>query len=137
VLLIGLWVRSYYCFDYGGTGIVDDAGFLVESAQGAVATIYHGNLQETLSWPSWCLESLPADPGDRATGDQRESATDGFRLQTLGHRFRIVVPHWFVILAVALIGSAPWIHLRFSLRTLLIATTLIAFLLGLVVWSSR
>ena len=40
----------------------------------------------------------------------------------------------FAILAAA--ATAPWIR-RFSLRSLLIATTLVAIVLGLVVWLAR
>lgn len=50
------------------------------------------------------------------------------------------IPHWF--LALLLIGLAylpwlPWKPLRFSVRTLLIVTTLVAVVLGLVVWMTR
>jgi hypothetical protein len=49
----------------------------------------------------------------------------------------ILVPFWFLIgLALALSG-APWLKWssRFSIRTLLIAMTLVAIVLGLIVWS--
>jgi hypothetical protein len=48
------------------------------------------------------------------------------------------VPDWFGSLVIAFIATMPWIHWsrKFSLRTLLIATTLVAVVLGLVVWSS-
>ena len=48
------------------------------------------------------------------------------------------VPHWFLIIPLGIIAVTPvtpWTRLKFSLRTLLIATTLIAVLLGLVMWS--
>ena len=41
-----------------------------------------------------------------------------------------------VILSVA-IASASWLSWHFSLRTLLIATTLVAVVLGIIVWVSR
>jgi hypothetical protein len=47
------------------------------------------------------------------------------------------VPHWFLVLATIGLSALPWLRLRFSLRTLLIATTLVAVVLGLVVWASR
>jgi hypothetical protein len=49
-----------------------------------------------------------------------------------------VVPYWLLTVIVASFTAAPWIRSRwtFSLRTLLIATTLIAVLLGLVAWVS-
>jgi hypothetical protein len=41
-----------------------------------------------------------------------------------------------VVLAASFVGL-PWFRYRFSLRTLLIATTLIAMVLGLIVWAVR
>jgi hypothetical protein len=51
---------------------------------------------------------------------------------------KIVVPFWLPVLATGATGAAacvPWIRWRFSLRTLLIATTLVAVALGVVVIS--
>jgi hypothetical protein len=45
------------------------------------------------------------------------------------------IPVWFAILTTATLASAPWLRWRFSLRTLLIATTLVAVVLSLIVWS--
>ena len=51
----------------------------------------------------------------------------------------VQVPHWFLLGIVATLAPVPWIHWskRFSLRTLLIATTLVAVVLGLVVYAAR
>jgi hypothetical protein len=60
------------------------------------------------------------------------------------HWFRVVykfgqtvvyVPHWFLVLVSAMLATAPWIRWskQFSLRTSLIAMTLFAVALGLVV----
>ena len=45
-------------------------------------------------------------------------------------------PYWSLILFAVVLSSASWLPLkfRFSLRTLLIVTTLVALLLGLFVW---
>ncbi len=48
-----------------------------------------------------------------------------------------VVPYWFPFAATASIAASPWIGLRFSLRTLPIATTLAAVLLGAIVYAVR
>jgi len=42
------------------------------------------------------------------------------------------IPYWFCLLIAAAIGAVPWIRIRwsFSLRTMLIAVTLIAALIG-------
>jgi uncharacterized membrane protein YbaN (DUF454 family) len=41
-------------------------------------------------------------------------------------------PYWFALLMSATLAAVPWFRWRFSLRTLLVAMTLIAALLGLV-----
>jgi hypothetical protein len=52
-------------------------------------------------------------------------------------------PHWFPVLVIGIVGMLPWIYNRpwlphrFSLRTLLIATTLVAVVLGLIVAFGR
>ena len=47
------------------------------------------------------------------------------------------VPHWFLVLAAIGMGALSWLRPRFSLRTLLIATTLVAVVLGLIVYAVR
>jgi hypothetical protein len=49
----------------------------------------------------------------------------------------LVVPHWVIVIVTASMMAAPWLRWRFSLRTLLIATTLVAVVLGAAVWASR
>jgi hypothetical protein len=49
-----------------------------------------------------------------------------------------IIPHWFPTLLFAAFAALPWLPFkRFSLRTLLIATTLIAVVLGIIVWVAR
>jgi hypothetical protein len=60
----------------------------------------------------------------------------GFAFQHNDTATSIQLPYWFVVLTFGSIAVVPWILWRFSLRTLLIATTLIAAVLGLIiVWS--
>ena len=47
------------------------------------------------------------------------------------------VPHWFVGIGMIGVAAAPWFRWRFTLRTLLIATTLVAVALGLIVYVVR
>jgi hypothetical protein len=48
----------------------------------------------------------------------------------------LIVPHWFGVIVLGIIAALSWTtrSSRFSLRTLLIATTLVAVGLGLIVW---
>jgi hypothetical protein len=64
----------------------------------------------------------------------------GFRRTDGLHYPGYLAPYWFVMLVVAMFGSLPWFiqrKWRFTLRTLLIATTLVAVVLGLIVWAVR
>jgi hypothetical protein len=49
----------------------------------------------------------------------------------------VIVPDWFFIGVAAALSAAPWVRWsnQFSLRTLLITITLVAVVLGLIVWS--
>ncbi len=52
----------------------------------------------------------------------------------------VAAPDWLPAIIVALVGGAPWVSSypwskRFGLRTLLIAMTLVAVGLGLIVWA--
>jgi hypothetical protein len=54
-------------------------------------------------------------------------------------RWQVNIPYAIPVLVSAALAVPPWIRWRwkFSLRTLLITTTLIAAVLGLVVWAGR
>jgi hypothetical protein len=47
------------------------------------------------------------------------------------------VPYWFASSLSILLATLPWFYWRFSLRTLLIGTTLVAVVLGLIVYAIR
>ena len=48
----------------------------------------------------------------------------------------VIVPFWMAVLSTGSLATAPWVRWskRFRVRTLLIATTLVAVVLGLIVW---
>jgi hypothetical protein len=57
-----------------------------------------------------------------------------FEWQLTAKDTRIRVPHWYIAPLFAALAWVPWIHWsrRFSLRTLLIATALVAVGLGVI-----
>jgi hypothetical protein len=72
------------------------------------------------------------------------AAKDDLLVYRYGSRFNFgrlrggfYVPHWTLALIACLLAAASWLPGRFSLRTLLIATTLVAISLGLVAWALR
>ena len=57
-----------------------------------------------------------------------------FEGPTLGDVLPARLPFVIPVVVAAGLTSLPWFPFRFSLRTLLIATTLVAVVLGLIVW---
>lgn len=45
-----------------------------------------------------------------------------------------VIPYWPLVVVATLLAAVCWMPGRFSLRTLLVATTLVAVVLGMAVW---
>jgi hypothetical protein len=131
VLFVVLWVRSYWRVD-GLTA--RDAG------RELVLFVEHGDFGASYDGlPKWSRLDLRWDSG---------SANPGFHMPGLagfyygahpaGNRYTLLLlPLWFVALVAAIIGMLPWRRFRFTLRTLLLAMTAIAALLGLVAWSIR
>ena len=125
VLLIVLWVRSYWCADL----------LIVSQMQGVVST--HGavrvcgfNLDSPT--PQWMI-SFPETLEGATSADY---SIFGFSYSQSPSSLleRIRVPYWFFVFLSVVAGTTPWLRFRFTLRTLLIAMTLVAVVLGLIVW---
>ena len=120
VLLIVLWVRSYSTIDC-----------LSKSMSGQEIGLISINGRITLA--SW----YGATP-DRAISLSHAPVSHyagyiGFVLKQAS--FKTTLAHPISLMAVCLLAALPWPRRsnRFSLRTLLIATTLVAVVLGLIV----
>ena len=148
VLLIVLWVRSYEGVDSRSFLGPYNRRLLLVSLCGEVGiTSIHGMRDRSLS-PRKLLEweKSPHYPYSRInrsgfrhlTGRQPPYRAD-FRWNTIGSRWYISVPYWFLTLCAVVLGAAAWIRpsRRFSLRTLLIASTLSAILMAIIVAAIR
>jgi hypothetical protein len=60
-----------------------------------------------------------------------------FDFATLSFDAAKSAPLWCPVLSLAASAAIPWLRWRFSLRTLLIATTLVAFVLGAIVYAAK
>jgi hypothetical protein len=72
--------------------------------------------------------------------DQAPLSYVGIRWQNLPPLNLFAIRYWSAVTLSAALAILPWLswlRWRFSLRTLLIATTLIAVVLGLVVYASQ
>jgi hypothetical protein len=98
---------------------------------------------EVLHPTKWSFESAIADTEPSILGAKysfwafKYAPPEPTSLNTLAAEY--FVPSWFVILVTAILSGASWLpwSKRFTLRTLLIATTLVAVVLGLIVYAVR
>ncbi len=128
VLLVVLWVRSYSLGEYLYIPFGNAQGVWVRTARGHI--IYKREaVDHQIAWQfyphssEWYLQMLlPRDSGIFGNWSlDSHTAT---------------IPLYFPSLAAAILAAIPWLLTvrRFSLRTLLIATTLVAVGLGLIMW---
>jgi hypothetical protein len=146
LLLIVLWVRSYQWQDYYCGWVSKSRTVDSLSYRGWIS--FHSIWFETKLWdavhlPGWESTShfIQPDPvlGLPALAPSQRWAW-AFHRRPNRTEAILTMPCWFPVLLAATFTAAPWIHQlrwRFSLRTLLIATTLVAALLGTVVWAVR
>ena len=124
VLLCVMWVRSYSCSDvFNGPGT-----FSINTATGVI----HVERLRPIFTSRWSIYTFDLSWRQDGFSDRPYASRiwDGFDIDDYGVRF----PIWFAALVTSLVATIPWIRWRFRLRTLLIATTLVAMVLGLVVW---
>jgi hypothetical protein len=136
-LLIVLWVRSYWQAD---TVIMVSQSSVIGFGSG------RGSLAASLSDrvlgyfdQTWYIAS-DAIGSSRGFGSQYlpgNRKVFGFGITQQPSFTSIYVPCWLCVSFFATLAAAPWIRWRFTLRTLLIATTMVAVVLGLIVYAVR
>ena len=130
VLIIVLWVRSYWCWD-AVTYFNGSSTFGFESQWGRM-------LPYSQSFPSQNTQWMLLSDGIAKAPPQ--GTHPPFRLVMYPGYFSLCLPYWVLTTGATLLAGLPWAHRlrwRFSLRSLLIATTLVAAVLGLIIWASR
>jgi hypothetical protein len=138
LLLIVMWARSFYARDttrgcIGGSRL----HMYATSLKGEVSLSFdewrgnpHPWIFDSLSNHENMIAVLPS-----VTGSPPLSWL-GFRWHFKTNLVAVIFPYWFVVLLPAAFAAIPWIPWHFSLRTLLIAMTLIAALLGIIAISN-
>ena len=125
VLLCVLWVRSYWCVDE----------FTREEGYDFVAIGWNGG--------AITYRRLHADVSSGETGPWEYSRRHPtkqrvrFRWDKSGGNVVLDVPVLPIAVILACCSFAPWIKWRYSLRSLLLTVSLVAVLLGCVVWAMR
>jgi hypothetical protein len=121
VLLVALWVRCYWWRDLSAPLLISRIPTSIH--QGKVVYV---------------------ETQKRSTADMPDPLVNGYLPPWISFSYKgftvrgtgVAVPVWALIPPMAAIAALPWIRWRFSVRTLLIATTLVAVVLGIVVAAS-
>jgi hypothetical protein len=132
LLLIVLWIRSYWWQDTVIYASSATTGLAIQSWHGTCRQMNYVGALDPYATPAplgWSRNSLYIGMPPEISFE-----TSPFYKLPSGF-FRIgmsywQVPHWFLFLLSAAFAGVPWIFHRFSLRTLLIAVTLVAVVLG-------
>ncbi len=119
VLLVALWVRSYWRWDSVGYSRVG-AG----SGQGTLVLAFDSRGQDGWSWTSSSYEN---DIEESA----RPLSTRALEWKSEAGSFAVFIAHWVLLVPVVVLTVAPWMRWRFSVRTLLVLITFAALLCAL------
>ena len=133
VLLIGLWMRSYWYVDCYGVPI-GRVNFIAQSLRGSIVLGWEtggkfSSVRGHSSAPVSIARLTDDGPGD--------ISWLGFRLARSPDEICLVLPMWLCLAVTIGLASISWLRWRFSLRTLLIASTLVALVLGLAAYAAR
>jgi hypothetical protein len=132
VLLVVLWVRSYWRWDEIGAPLGAN-GFSLTSAMGRLGLYEERPDVPVTTW--WYFHTEVDSPF--LENPHRSGVPRSLSLSNLELRRIAAVPHLSLIFLLVVFPALPWLRWRFSLRTLLVATTLVAVVLGLIVWAVR
>jgi hypothetical protein len=138
VLLIVLWVRSYSRVE---NLIVRSNSRIVQFSSGLGQLAIEWQPFNAATWPdapTWQTVSQPAAP-IAAQIEKFGGRRPTLKFRQIGNQSIVFMRHWIPVLVTGLLATVCGIpHLRrFSLRTLLIATTLVAVMLAAIIYVAR
>lgn len=148
VLLFCLWVRSFWWVElyvgqvssqrFIGIGILPGAfGGTIDSAPNSFSMPtdeWLKNTERTLSRIAANKERILKKYPHANRAPPLPSRFWGIFFIGLGG---VWVPFWFLGILTATLAALPWLRFQFSVRTLLLATTAVAVVFGLIVYTVR
>jgi hypothetical protein len=125
LLLSLLWVRSYSWAD--------------DIRWSRYCTVLGSNSGRLYLYKTKLLVLLAPEPGvlkySRYTAYEPWWITDS--TSRFAGDYAICVPTWCAVAVAAAVAGVPWVTWRFSLRTLLLAMTVLALVLGFIITTTR
>ena len=145
VALMGMWVRSYYRYSELRGRLTGTDVFVIGVPSGRIRCLTVLELKSTQSgiptpyiWP-WAVGNQPTIVFDKSPVGRGYLASLGFDLDRNAQFSTVIFPLWFVTLVIgslAMLLRIRWSP-RFTLRSLFIATTFLAVVLGMIAWLDR
>jgi hypothetical protein len=152
-LLLVLWLRNFWLADVFWGPIPGQGDAVIVSVQGQMEVAVYLPWAPLGPWTPPDTPRVRASPQNTPTPWKRDSysvtqtrasailfpQTKVFRFRRLWNErgFNMITPYWFLVSVTWLLAAVPWIRwsTRFSLRALMIATTVVAAVLGIYVTS--
>jgi hypothetical protein len=133
ILLCALWVSSYWQWQSLRYFVTNDDWFVwcQEDGEMALTVENYPNLPAFID-RQWQFETFP--PRSPKSQMPINAHASSFFFYRAADGFTMAMPTWVLVIGVSTLAGLPWLPWRFSLRTMLIATTLVAIMLGLIVY---
>jgi hypothetical protein len=133
VLVCVLWVRSYWVTDLVSR---IDSRSIATTIGSQYGTVYFAHFDAAIGYKGSGNSAAPREWAYKSVGGYTSS--DGlFVWKRDSNSLHVAVAHWLIAIGAIMGGAVPWLPFRFSLRTLFIAATLAAVVLGLIMWLAR
>ncbi len=137
ILLVVLWVRSYWWHMSGQTGFASPTNFIVMSYRGEVVVKYVNHSNDIWTWTTTPAKNAGIYNNVPLYKSWEVLNAIGIGISHVQDGIIVALNYWLAILITTGCIFISYLKPRFSLRALLIASTLVAVLLGAVVLSSR
>jgi hypothetical protein len=143
-LFIVLWIRNFWRADVvwaplpgGGHVLLASQDGQTELALNLPSKATGASRMSRQSSSGWGAQSYAATPKSVSQILLARAKPIRYRRMWNGRELNMIAPYWFLVPLTWLLAVAPWIQwsTRFSLRALLVATTLAAMALGIYVTS--
>ena len=133
MLLVALCVRGRNCNDFIFRTTSNGRQIFAYSDAGSVGVVYRVQRSNpaTIGWSFASEEKVEWERKHDAGFNKR------FKMQRSTTTWNLGVPNCFPPMLTGSVALLPWLRRQFSLRSLLITTTLVAVGLGLIVWASQ
>jgi hypothetical protein len=132
VLMLALWLRSFWCWDDCWLKLSNSYFAHGISAEGRIVIwVEHSSLNRRFEFNVDPLSIHRSPPG------HERHPWIGLYISPSGNTHFFQLAHGFLVMIAAALAAIPWCPTRFSMRGMLLATTCIALIIGLIVWADH